>query len=64
MSEPVKIYTLQLVTKGSYTGSVLAASVDDAVARTRDIWCTEHPHPFQKFDEELEYVIAQEGETS
>jgi hypothetical protein len=63
MSEPVKIYTLQLVTKGSYTGSVLAASVDDAVARTRDIWCTKHPHPFEPFDEELEYVIAQEGET-
>jgi triosephosphate isomerase len=62
MSKPLKTYTLQLVTKGSYTGSVLAASVDDAVARARTIWCTEHPHPFEQFDEELEHVTAKTGE--
>jgi hypothetical protein len=56
----LKTYTLRLITKGTYTGSVRAPSVDEAFARARNSWSNEDPHPFEQIDEELEYVITEE----
>jgi hypothetical protein len=58
----LKTYTVMLVTKGSYAGSVEATSVDDAVARTFEYWCNDDPHPFEKDDEELITVTVEEEE--
>ena len=61
MSE-LKTYSVLLVTKGFYAGSVEAASLDDAVARTRETWCTADLHSYEQYDEELVSVIAEEEE--
>jgi hypothetical protein len=58
----LKTYSVLLVTKGFYGGSVQATSTDEAIARTFEIWRNEEPHPFEKDDEELVTVTAEEEE--
>jgi len=57
----LKTFTVLLVTKGFYSGTVEATSEDDAIERTFHLWRSECPPPFEKSDDsELESVVAQE----
>jgi hypothetical protein len=58
----LKFYQLRLITQGTYTATVMATSLDEAVTRARHSWSNEYPHPFKQIDEELEYVFNDEGE--
>lgn len=54
-------FTVLLITKGFFAGSVDAASRDEAIEKTFLIWRTECPHPFERCDDdELVDVIAEE----
>lgn len=54
-------YSVVLVTKGFFVGTVEAVSIEDAIDRTFHIWRTECPHPFEKSDDsELISVVAEE----
>jgi len=57
----LKTFTVLLVTKGFFSGTVEATSEDDAIERTFHLWRTECPHPFEQSDDsELESVVAHE----
>lgn len=57
----LKSFDVQLITKGFFTGTVTAASEEDAIERTFHLWRTECPHPFQQSDDaELISVTAEE----
>ncbi len=56
----LKTFEVQLITKGFFVGEVEAASEQDAVERTFDLWCNASPHPFEQDDHELISVIAKE----
>ncbi len=56
----LKTFDVQLITKGVFTGSVEAASEQDAVEQTIYLWCNASPHPFEQDDHELISVTAEE----
>lgn len=57
----LKSFDVHLITKGFFTGTVTAASEEDAIERTFYLWRTECPHPFQQSDDtELVSVTADE----
>jgi hypothetical protein len=57
----LKSFDVHLIAKSFFTGTVTAASEEDAVQRTFHLWRTECPHPFQQSDEaELICVSAEE----
>lgn len=62
MSRPTqRQFTVMLITKGFFAGSVEASSHDEAVEKTFHVWRTECPHPFERCDDdELIDVIAEE----
>lgn len=59
--EGLKTWNVFLTTRGSFTGTVEAKSLDDAIEQAYRLWRTECPHPFEKSDDdELMDVIAEE----
>ncbi len=59
-----RTFNVTLITKGFFTGTVEAATVEDAVEETFRIWRTECPHPFEKVDDdELVDVTVDEAVT-
>jgi hypothetical protein len=57
-------FSVTLITKGFFTGTVEAATAEDAVEETFRIWRTECPHPFEKADDdELVDVTVDEAVT-
>ena len=56
----LKTFDVQLITKGFFTGTVEAASREDAEKRTNHLWRTACPHPFEQDDDELLSVIVEE----
>lgn len=56
-----RTFTVLLITKGFFAGSVDASSREEAIEKTFHIWRTECPHPFERCDDdELVDVIAEE----
>jgi hypothetical protein len=55
-----KTYSVTMITRGTYSGEVEATSQADAIRRTYDLWCNASPHPFEKDDNELMSVDAEE----
>lgn len=59
-----RTFNVTLITKGFFSGTVEASSVEDAIEETFRIWRTECPHPFEKSDDdELVDVTADEAVT-
>ena len=55
-----RTFNIYLTGKSFYFGSVDATSIDDAVAKATDLWRTAIPDPFERYDEELIDVIAEQ----
>lgn len=46
-----KTFSVSLIAKSFYSGTVEALSEDEAIERTFQIWRTECPHPFDQSDD-------------
>ena len=60
----LRTYSVRLITKGFFEGTVEASSEDDAIDETFRLWCTECPHPFEKSDDSELIDVIVEGELS
>lgn len=59
---PTRPFSVVLVTRCLFTGTVDAASPEEAIDEVYSIWRTECPHPFDKLDDaELLDVTAEEA---
>ena len=56
----IRTFNIYLTGRAFYFGLVEASSNEEAVAKATDLWRSAIPDPFERYDEELIDVIAEE----